>query len=244
VFFGQQPTLTTWNASAFARFNYKAEIIWYKRNRSSMVNDIGRVHENITLCTKGKRSLNRTYLPYIDIKNAMAEFTDVNTIKRPITQLLSFFKNKSSFEDAQQYLNAIDMKAFYVKARKVNEQVTVHSNLHTKKQKYNDLDVLANGLLPQTVVSFIPHNKQGFNDLAHNVKFPSVKPTQLMEYLIELTTEADAVVLDPFLGSGSTGIACLNFKRGFIGMELDSQYYELAVARIDESRRNQQGKLL
>lgn len=94
VFFGQQPTLTTWNASAFAHFNYKAEIIWYKRNRSSMVNDIGRVHENITICVKGKRNLNRTYLPYMDVKNAMAEFVDVNTIKRPIGQLLSFFKKQ------------------------------------------------------------------------------------------------------------------------------------------------------
>jgi site-specific DNA-methyltransferase (adenine-specific) len=244
VFFGQQPTLTTWNASAYARFNYKAEIIWYKRNRSSPVNDIGRVHENITICVKGKRNLNRTYLPFIDVKNAMAEFVDVNTIKRPITQLLSFFKNKSSFEDAQQYLSALDMREFYVQERKVNEYVTVRSKLFTKEHKYSDLDMLSNGQLPQSVVSFIPHNKQGYNDLDHNVAFPSVKPTQLMEYLVELTTESDALVLDPFMGSGTTGIACVNLKRGFIGIELDSQYYELAVARVEESKKNKQGELL
>lgn len=136
------------------------------------------------------------------------------------------------------------MRKFYIEERKVNEHVTAKDDLKRKKHKYSDLDMLSNGLLPQTVVSFAPHNKQGYNDLDHNVAFPSVKPTQLMEYLVELTTETDAVVLDPFLGSGSTGIACVNLKRDFVGIELDSQYYELAVARVEESQRNKQVSLL
>ena len=62
---------------------------------------------------------------------------------------------------------------------------------------------------------------------------PTVKPLKLMEYLCTLTkTPTGGVVLDPFMGSGSTGVACNNTGRNFIGIELDKDYFEIAKARI------------
>jgi site-specific DNA-methyltransferase (adenine-specific) len=61
---------------------------------------------------------------------------------------------------------------------------------------------------------------------------PTVKPIALMEYLVKLVSKEGAVVLDPFMGSGSTGIACKNLNRNFIGMELDPEYIKIAEARI------------
>lgn len=53
-----------------------------------------------------------------------------------------------------------------------------------------------------------------------------------MEYLIKLVSREGAVVLDPFMGSGSTGIACKNLNRNFIGIEREADYIEIAKKRI------------
>lgn len=63
---------------------------------------------------------------------------------------------------------------------------------------------------------------------------PTVKPIALMEYLVRLTkTPAGGVVLDPFMGSGTTGIACVKQGRDFIGIEMNAEYLEIAQRRID-----------
>jgi site-specific DNA-methyltransferase (adenine-specific) len=64
-------------------------------------------------------------------------------------------------------------------------------------------------------------------------KHPTVKPVDLMEYLIKLVTREGHIVLDPFMGSGSTGIAAKLLKRKFIGCEREKEYYEIAKARIE-----------
>ena len=61
---------------------------------------------------------------------------------------------------------------------------------------------------------------------------PTVKPIKLMEYLIKLVSKKGAVVLDPFLGSGTTLIACAKLGRKGIGIEKESEYIEIAKARI------------
>ncbi len=61
---------------------------------------------------------------------------------------------------------------------------------------------------------------------------PTVKPISLMEYLIKLVTPKGAIVLDPFLGSGTTAIACLNINRKFIGIEKEEEYIKIAEKRI------------
>ena len=53
-----------------------------------------------------------------------------------------------------------------------------------------------------------------------------------MEWLIERLTQKGDVVLDPFMGSGTTAIACINGERSYIGFELDEKYFELANERI------------
>ena len=62
---------------------------------------------------------------------------------------------------------------------------------------------------------------------------PTVKPIKLMEYLCLLTkTPTGGIVLDPFMGSGTTGIACKKTGRDFIGIEKDPEYMKIAEARI------------
>jgi site-specific DNA-methyltransferase (adenine-specific) len=62
---------------------------------------------------------------------------------------------------------------------------------------------------------------------------PTVKPTKLMEYLIKLITPKGGVVLDPFMGSGSTGKAAIKNDFNFIGIEREKEYFDIAKARIE-----------
>ena len=61
---------------------------------------------------------------------------------------------------------------------------------------------------------------------------PTVKPVELMRYLVRLVTPKGGVVLDPFMGSGSTGMGAREEDFSFIGIEKESEYYEIAKARI------------
>ena len=61
---------------------------------------------------------------------------------------------------------------------------------------------------------------------------PTQKPVELLEYLIKTYTNEGELVLDNCMGSGSTGVACINTNRNFIGIELDNKYYEIAKQRI------------
>jgi site-specific DNA-methyltransferase (adenine-specific) len=67
---------------------------------------------------------------------------------------------------------------------------------------------------------------------------PTVKPTDLMRYLCRLVTPPRGVVLDPFMGSGSTGKAALLEHFQFVGIERDPEYFEIAKARIDYARKS------
>ena len=60
------------------------------------------------------------------------------------------------------------------------------------------------------------------------------KPVELIKRLIRISSGENDTVLDPFMGSGTTGIACKNLNRNFVGMELDEEYFEIAKDRIDE----------
>lgn len=62
---------------------------------------------------------------------------------------------------------------------------------------------------------------------------PTVKPLKLMEYLVTLVTPKKGIILDPFMGSGTTGMAAKSNGFEFIGIELDPEYFEIAKQRID-----------
>jgi len=64
---------------------------------------------------------------------------------------------------------------------------------------------------------------------------PTQKPVALLEYLIKSYTLEGETVLDNCMGSGSTGVACKNLNRNFIGIELDPEYFKIAEKRINEN---------
>lgn len=79
---------------------------------------------------------------------------------------------------------------------------------------------------PKCILQF-PKDKCGVH--------PTQKPVALLEYLVRTYTDENDIVLDNCMGSGSTGIACINTNRNFIGIELDNTYFEIAKKRIEEA---------
>ena len=77
-----------------------------------------------------------------------------------------------------------------------------------------------------------PTSIKYFNSERHSIH-PTQKPIDLLEYLIKTYTNENDTVLDNTMGSGSTGIACINTNRDFIGIEKDEHYFQIAKKRID-----------
>lgn len=73
---------------------------------------------------------------------------------------------------------------------------------------------------------------------------PCQKPIDLLEYLIKTYTSENEIVLDNCMGSGSTGVACMNTNRNFIGIELDEQYFNIARERINHAKSSWLDELL
>ena len=85
-------------------------------------------------------------------------------------------------------------------------------------------------------------NLKGQSDVIETKHMPKIekkhnsqKPLELMEILVETSTNENQTILDPFMGSGTTGLACKNLNRNFVGIELDKKYFEIAKERIEDA---------
>jgi len=80
------------------------------------------------------------------------------------------------------------------------------------------------------------HSREG-----KNIKHPCPKPLAFTRWLVDKTSAKGQTILDPFMGSGTTGVACVELGRKFIGIEIDEKYFDIACERI--SRAERQGDL-
>ena len=126
-----------------------------------------------------------------------------------------------------------DVCVFYKKAGKYNPQ-GLSKSLKPKKVR-ND----KNGINDHSLNKEYKPQYTGYPN--HLLSFPkefglhpTQKPVELLEYLIKTYTNEGETVLDNCMGSGSTGVACINTNRNFIGIELDEEYFEIAKKRIED----------
>jgi len=132
-----------------------------------------------------------------------------------------------------------DVTVFYSKQPTYNPQKTQGKPYLCKKggptdnyRKDSKPEIItenSGGRCPLTLISFSRDN-----DKEH----PTQKPVALLEYLIKTYTNEGETVLDFTMGSGTTGVACVNTGRNFIGIEKDAGYFEIAKQRIGEANGN------
>ena len=99
---------------------------------------------------------------------------------------------------------------------------------HLRKRKEYREGHLKDGVAMSDVwdINSLPHNAK------EKTKHPSQKPIEIMERMVSICTNDNEIVFDPFMGSGTTGVACMNLGRNFIGIESDDSYFEIAEQRI------------
>lgn len=131
-----------------------------------------------------------------------------------------------------------ELCVFYQKPPTYNPQKSLGEKSHSKGSKKNcenhnygeygfvdNSEVHGNLKFPTSILKFQkPHPSKSVH--------PTEKPVDLLQYLIKTYTNRGETVLDNCMGSGSTGVACANTGRNFIGMELDEHYFTVAKERI------------
>lgn len=137
-----------------------------------------------------------------------------------------------------------DIMVFYKKLPTYNPQKIKGKPCHTKGKvvgKMNDAQLNNNNYRDFKCVETEGDMKFPTSILEFSKPHPSIsvhptqKPVELLEWLIKTYTNEGETVLDNCMGSGSTGVACVNTNRKFIGIELDTSYYEIAKQRVDNT---------
>lgn len=106
---------------------------------------------------------------------------------------------------------------------------TKHSETAPIKYKDKDFKRTYEYKNPTTLIEF--------DKIRRGSVHPAQKPTDLLEYLIKTYTNENELILDFTMGSGSTGVACMNTNRQFIGIEKDENYFNIAKKRIEDAEK-------
>ena len=116
-------------------------------------------------------------------------------------------------------------------------------NTNVKQGLYKDMfvsNIMTSEYIGHRVdkVFLVDKPKENEKGVFNNHK--TVKPLSLFRYLINLTTRKNSIVLDPFIGSGTTAVACKELGRKFIGIEINKQYIDIATRRLGNLKRTRQ----
>ena len=207
-FFGQMPTVIDWINYAHKQLTYREQIVWVKRQSTPSYN-LSRSFENIYIYTKERKKFYKTKGYYEDVKLPCIEtlVASIHGLDRYIKSLWHQIKTGSPEIIGQT--QSLD----------VYKRLRFSSERSPRTVNYTN------------VWSFLTPNfakKDGLENKMH----PTRKPLEVIKRLIELTTNEGDLVLDPFCGSGTTAIACLELGRKYICIEKDKEYYEIAKERI------------
>lgn len=140
--------------------------------------------------------------------------------------------------------NHENILVFYKKLPTYNPQMTVGKPYVRRDCGRNSLNKGNYGKVNESHTTLnggyrYPLSATSFNSVERTVH-PTQKPVALMEYLIETYTNEGELVLDNTMGSGTTCVAAINIGRRYLGIELDENYYDIAVKRVDEAIKNKE----
>jgi len=221
--------------------------------------NISRVHETISIHTKGNKKINKVKIPYMEMKHY-----NIDSIIGDVKRLKSCLTNKANLDLILEFLenNKIEPLKPTVKHK------IIGGHFNTEDRNITVLKQIKHGLKEKSIIrtdrkdckTFTKHGitpKKQSGDRPVNVMqsinyglneksiisqtrdhytaiHPTQKPIRLLERLLLLTSQDSDIVFDPFIGSGSTAIAAFRLNRKYIGCEIDKEYYEDCINRIDE----------
>lgn len=264
VLFGRGTSFYRWNTMlADMGFTFKEEIVWDKSYNTSPLMALSRVHETVSIFTKGKGTINKVKIPYLEMKGH-----DISSICQDIKRMRSVFNNTKSLDAVLAFLesNQIDYQ--------IDRMDGLAASYHTDSFKNSDrsaavMSCITQGMNEKSIIrsDYVETMREGDGIVRRNAPtgdracnamqsitiglneksiiregrehykaiHPTQKPVRLLERLLSLVLPKDVerpVVLDPFAGSFSTGVAAINMGCYPILIELDKEYYDKGVERI------------
>lgn len=158
-------------------------------------------------------------------KNAGTDFAQANN--KPITvheNIAVFSKNKVKY-------NRIDDDGFkpYSDKRTIKQSSELGAKGLTSREPFENKTTRT----PTTIRKYFPDNRKGLGSSLH----PTQKPILLMDWIVKSYSNENDTILDNTFGSCTTGIACINANRNFIGIENNIDYFNISLKRVEEKRK-------
>jgi site-specific DNA-methyltransferase (adenine-specific) len=260
--FGRGTSFYRWNTSlADLGFAFKEEIVWNKRYTTAPCIALSRVHETISIHSKRTGKIRRSKVPYVEQKQYDIE-SIVNDIKRiksainteaGLNKVLAFLQGGElyNFERIDKHcvsqqpgISSPDRATATINsiANGMNERTIIHlaefcggtgmtvrTDLPNPPREIKTLASITKGMREKSVVEL----RNDHYKLSH----PTEKPVRLAERVLALISDPGDTIYDPFMGSGSFGVACINTGRKYIGSEMKPEYFDIACKRISEACR-------
>jgi site-specific DNA-methyltransferase (adenine-specific) len=183
------------------------------------------VHETVSIHTKKDGIINKIKVNYLEQKQF-----DIESIINDVKRLGSLCNNEKGITELREYLETGKVK---LTERKNGHNIVCRSGLNGVCRGMYTVLAITEGLVEKSIIKLFPDH--------YGAGHPTQKPVRLAERLLALISDAGDTIYDPFMGSGSFGVACLNTGRKYIGSEMKEEYFEIACKRIREAAA--QGRL-
>jgi site-specific DNA-methyltransferase (adenine-specific) len=254
--FGRGTSFYRWNTRlAELGFVFKEEIIWDKQYTTAPCIALSRVHETVSIHTKKTGKIRRVKVPYIEQKQH-----DIGSIINDIKRIKSAINTEAGLNNIIEFLNGGCLYKYEATDNFYNKGITtsdrlqdaprelktirslsgmseksiikltggsglvVQKKLKKERREFQTLRMINNDMREKSVLK-LPGSHR---DMSH----PTEKPVRLAERIIALISDPGDTIYDPFMGSGSFGVACLNAGRKYIGSEISAEYYKTATDRM------------
>jgi len=259
--FGRGTSFYRWNTYlADLGFIFKEEIVWDKRYTTAPCIALSRLHETISIHTKKIGKIRRSKVPYVEQKQYDIEsiVNDIKRIKSAINteaglnkvlaflqggELYIFPRGKERHHVTQQTgikdrdravgtINAIknginEKSILYCEVNNGRTGTVVRKDFPAKDRAVCTIEAIKEGMKEKSVIELKnDHYKQSH---------PAEKPIRLAERILALISDPGNTIYDPYMGSGSFGVACIRTGRKYIGSEIKPEYFDIACKRIEEA---------
>jgi len=217
--FGRGTSFYRWNTRlAELGFVFKEEIVWNKKRHSSPLHTISRIHETISLHTKKSGKIRLNKIPYEEQRQ------DFDIVMNDIKRIRSALQNEKKMAD---YIEFIQTGKNKLKPFSGGMCITHSLKKNATAPFTSTIQGVLNGIREQTILTI--------TSIHYGNVHPTEKPVRLAERILALISDPGDAILDPFMGSGSFGVACIRTGRKYIGVEMNPEYFEIACMRIEKA---------
>ncbi|QDP86059.1 site-specific DNA-methyltransferase [Chryseobacterium sp. SNU WT5] len=227
IMFGRGTSFYRWNTILeYLGYTFKEEIIWNKSYGSSPLMAITRIHETISIFSKGNGSISKVKVPYLEMRSF-----DIGAIKTDVSRINSSFGNKKHFEALLKYFNdgEISFDGDY------DSSTTITSGRKRVNRCISTAQAIIDGMNEKSIIKL---KREHYTSI-----HPTQKPVRLLERLLNLVLPKDKkeiVIADFFAGSMSCMEAVINLQnqnpdKTFHGIatEIDEEYFLAGKERIE-----------